>query len=503
MRGAKWVVLACFTVGCSGSNAPVAVTPFDAALLPSATQLQTWQKTIDQYDGGYRPTGSPAHEAFITWLGLSLNAIGVSNVHAEPYQFAKWTPAHWSLDLVGGAAAGAVPLSGYVPYSGETPAAGVLAGLAYLPAPATALTSLDASSLRDDVAASLSAIGGVAGRIVVFDVPQLSLPLSALTGPPLFIDDPSGALTAATPIKRLALSTMLYVPAALAALAAAGAVGAVAVLDAPEAAARSTYAPFLGTTAPNLPALYVDRDTGAKLKRQLAAAGPLQLAHLTLDAAVATSTSENLVGVIPGASDEEILLSSHSDGPNSLEDNGPVAILALASYFLQLPQAQRPRTLRIVLTGGHFVGSQGIASYLAAHLAELHAHALAVVELEHLGALEWAETSPGVMAPTGEVEPQLIFSWPNVPLVDAALAFARQLPRSVVAGPPLIGEGQNFRVVPLLQFLTAPNQLLVGHLAQITSQLTDYALFRRQLAGFVQMVESLAVAPAWQLGVRP
>jgi hypothetical protein len=124
---------------------------------------------------------------------------------------------------------------------------------------------------------------------------------------------------------------MLYVPVMLNALARAGAVGAVGVLDLPEEAERGDYAPFFGIVSPNMPAVYVDRDTGASLKSAISSQGPLLAAKLVLDATVAPATSENLVGVLPGESAEEILLGSHTDGPNSIEDNGPAAILALAS----------------------------------------------------------------------------------------------------------------------------------------------------------------------------
>jgi hypothetical protein len=484
-------------LGCSGEHVAETVEP---ALVPSVSQLQSWQLSIDHFDGGFRPTGSPAHEGYIAWLTSELTAIGVSDVHTEPYTFTRWTPTTWSLSLVDGPSPGPVTLSGYVPYSGTTPSEGITTGLVYLPAPQT-LASTDPAQLRASVLASLSAIGGVTGRIVVFDVPAETLPLSALTGPLLYASD---GLTPITPVKRVGLSAMLYVPAVLDALAAGGAVGAVGVLDAPEPEARATYAPFFGTTAPNVPAVYVDRTTGAQLASVLAETGPLQLAKLSLTATLDQVSSENIVGVIPGVdTDHEILLSSHTDGPNSLEDNGPVGILALANYFVQIPEAQRPRTLRIVLTGGHFVGSRGIMDYVATHLADLTLHALAVIELEHLGALEWDEVSPGVMGPTGAVEPELVYSWPRPPLVEASLALAQGLPRSVVAGPPMLGEGQNFRIVPLVQFLTVPNYLLVGHLPEITTQLTDYDLMHTQVVGFTRMTESLSHAPAWELGVVP
>src|SRR5262249_11285879 len=135
-------------------------------------------------------------------------------------------------------------------------------------------------------------------------------------------------------------------------------------------------------------------------------------------------------------SSKEIILGSHTDGTNSMEDNGPAAILALASC---LPKEGLPRTVRIILSGGHFAASLGLNTYALAHAADLEANALAAIEIEHLGALEWTEVSPGVMALTGAPELQLLTTWQRKPLVAASEAFAMQFPRSVVGTPPVIG----------------------------------------------------------------
>jgi len=465
---------------------------------------------IDQFDGGYRPTGSPAHEGYIALLTQELAAIGVSDVHTEPYSFTKWTPSAWSLTLLDGPSAGSVALSGYVPYSGITTANGVTSGMVYIPASAIPLDPTALGQALQDPSAYTQALAtqlqgalaslAVAGKIALVDVPKVAVALTTLTGPPVMVNDPGGTLPPNATVTRTDLSAMLVVPALLDALAAEGALGAVGILDDPEEAARGEYAPFFGEISPNLPAVYVDRATGETLKNALSASGPLLGAKLVLDASLAQATSENLVGVLPGASTQEILLGSHTDGTNSMEDNGPAAILALASC---LQPASRPRTVRIVLSGGHFVGSRGLQSYVTAHTADLTATALAVIEIEHLGAREWTETSPGVMGLTGLPEVQVVTTWPNEPLVDAGKAFAAHFPRTIVGGPPVLGEGHNFAIVPLVQFLSMPEYLLVGHLPAITSQLTDFDLMRRQVSAFAEMEAALQVAPASQLGVVP
>src|SRR5262249_39823791 len=129
----------------ASSSAPL-VNP---TLVPSAVELAAWQKEIDGFDGGFRPTGSPAHEGYIQLLEQELTSLGVTDVHAESYGFTKWTPASWSLTLDAGVAPGPVPLSGYVPYSGETGPFGVTTGLVYLPNPwATALSALDPGAVQ-------------------------------------------------------------------------------------------------------------------------------------------------------------------------------------------------------------------------------------------------------------------------------------------------------------------------------------------------------------------
>jgi hypothetical protein len=180
----------------------------------------------------------------------------------------------------------------------------------------------------------------VAGKVVLLDIPQITLPLGAITRTPLYTHDPGGQLGPAAAVSRIDFGAMLYLPAALEVLAAGGASGVVAVLDAPEPLARGLHAPFFGAVLPDLPGLFVDRDEGARLLQALATSDRLLPAQLVLEARLEVVTSDNIVATLPGASEEELALSNHTDGTNSLEDNGPAAILALASYFQKLPQAR-------------------------------------------------------------------------------------------------------------------------------------------------------------------
>src|SRR5262245_2221227 len=102
-----------------------------------------------------------------------------------------------------------------------------------------------------------------------------------------------------------------------------------------------------------VPALWVGRDSGARLRQWT---GTRARATLTLEAALVPDThSDALIATLPGSSPREILIIHwHTDGPNAVEENGGLGILALAKYFARLPVSARTRTLVFVLVPGHF-----------------------------------------------------------------------------------------------------------------------------------------------------
>ena len=124
------------------------------------------------------------------------------------------------------------------------------------------------------------------------------------------------------------------------------------MLDLPADAAHGAYYPYDGIIR-TVPGVYVDRDTGDQIK---AAAAAGATARVALPAEVKRVSSRNLIGLIPGASDELMLLHCHTDGTNGVEDNGPNAIVAMSQYLARLPRHALPRTIMVLLTTGHFHG---------------------------------------------------------------------------------------------------------------------------------------------------
>ena len=119
-----------------------------------------------------------------------------------------------------------------------------------------------------------------------------------------------------------------------------------------------------------------------------------------------------------------IILHSHTDGPNGIEDNGPDAILSIAQYLSRIPREPLPRTILFALTTGHFAGGVGSRNFINRHREDILPKVAASVTVEHVGAMDMALTPKGLFRPTGAMEPAIVFMPPD----------SEVLGQSVVAG---------------------------------------------------------------------
>ncbi|TXI00253.1 MAG: hypothetical protein E6Q76_18690 [Rhizobium sp.] len=495
------------------------------ALLPSVDLVRQRQMAADQFGNGFRVSANRAELDYIHYLAAQLRKIGATEVTEEPYTFTAWSPKTTKLSVVQGPAPGPVKVAYFIPSSGSTGPDGLTAPVTYLSvlsdvnlvgAVYTALTQQSPGNVLLSVQAALqSAIAGgvsltqaiasanVAGKIVMYDAPKIALPIGVFQALSVYVNNSSGTMGPEVPYDRPFINQLVLIGAINAALKAAGAAGVIAVVDYPPAAADNAYVPFGGLAIPSVPGIYLDRYTGAALKQQIVDSGVTPLTvKLTLDASESQATSYNVSGLIPGACDTQILVSSHSDGPNSIEDNGPAAILSIADYFARAPASQRRRGLKIVFTGGHMVGSPGINAYIEKHQAELSAKVLTAIEIEHLGAREWLELSPGVMALDGLPEPLVLYAGLGSVQQDENITFAKNFDRSLVTIPLPFGEGPAWASaagLPKIQVITGPVYLLNGPLKEVSTEYTDYDLEQRQITAFIQMILNLNTQTAQTL----
>jgi Zn-dependent M28 family amino/carboxypeptidase len=95
----------------------------------------------------------------------------------------------------------------------------------------------------------------------------------------------------------------------------------------------------------------------------------------------ATVTSGNVVGEIPGETDEIIVIGGHLDswdlGTGAIDDGAGIAITAAAAKLIGDLKGKPRRTIRVVMWGAEEVGLQGAKAYAAAHKDELPKHVLA------------------------------------------------------------------------------------------------------------------------------
>lgn len=292
---------------------------------------------------GPRAAGSVGYESAVIWALQKLEAAGLKNVHAEPVNLPHWvrgrTEVNLQLSSVEEASLAAVALGGSV---------------------STESSGLEADVVRFTSLAELKAapVSRVRGRIVFIDVRMQRT------------RDLSGYAAA--------------YPARAEGPAVAGRKGAVAFLIRSLSTA-SDDVPHTGSThygdAPKIPALALSNVAADRLSTVVQST--TATLRIKLDAReLGAVNSSQVVGEIPGQSDEIVLLGAHLDSwditPGAEDDAAGVAIVTGAARAIQKYARKPKRTIRVVLFADEEFGSSGSAAYAEAHAAELDRHVLAM-----------------------------------------------------------------------------------------------------------------------------
>ena len=270
--------------------------------------------------------------------------------------------------------------------------------------------------------------------------------------------DPGGTLAGGIQVLPFSRHIMAVMDASIA----AGARGFVGVLSDYPGDSNRYYVPYDGV-ARAIPGVWISGIDGARIRR-LCDAGRVQ-ATIISRAIRHEITSYNVVGEMPGADDDSVIVGSHHDGPwaSAVEDASGVAmVLAQASYWSRVEPAERPHRLIFLLNAGHMAGGAGVRAFIERHKAEL-ARVVLEVHLEH-AAIEMVERDGGLVA-SGHPEPRWWFTSRLAPVeasVREAIA-AEHLERSMILPPDVFGpapttDGGPFHLagVPIVNFLTAP-----------------------------------------------
>ena len=410
------------------------------AAVPAEATIFGWIEEVVSH--GIRRPGYPANVWAESWIAGQLTAAGIEQVHLEPIEVMRWEPTSWSLEA--------------------TPHGGIARKLTGFPVPfAAPVTDLDVEVAAYDEHAP----SGVAGRAALVDTPLIALPADLLatagsapkdtTGR---IVDPDGTLAHATHLVPFSSQFQAVMEPSIKAGAAAF-IGS--LLDYP-GDSHDYFVPYDGVARP-IPGMWLSGSDGKWLHARLAE-GPVRI-RLTVASTLQKVPSHNVVGELPGADEETVMIASHHDGPwaSAVEDGSGISmVLAQAHYWAKQPGEARPHRLVFVLQGGHMSGGAGLIGYIARHRHELDAVVLEV-HLEH-AALEFAEID-GKVAPTGRPVPRWWFT-SRIPPLEKAVSHALTVegvnrsmilaPDAFGAQPPTDGALYHAAGVPIVQFLEAP-----------------------------------------------
>ena len=415
------------------------------AFVPDERTIFEWIETV--FARGVRRPGYAADRWTENFCLERFRQLGLENVRLEPVTLPYWEPVESALIVrADGREARITCFS--LPHSATTDADGLDAPIV---------------NWRDEMP------GAVSGALAIVDVPLMrgpaELPLmlaGAVTGE---ADanwrryDPGGTLAGASQVLPFSYQFMAVMDASIA----AGARGFVGVLSDYPGDSKQYYVPY-DAIARAIPGVWINRIDGARLRDRLSGAGSVD-GTIVSRAIRHDITCYNVVGELPGADDDVVIVGSHHDGPwaSAVEDASGVAmVLAQATYWSRVAPADRPHRMVFLLNAGHMAGGAGVRAFIERHKAEL-ARVVLEVHLEH-AASEIVERDGGLVA-SGHPEPRWWFTSRLAPLeaIVREAIIAEHLDRSMILPPEVFGpipttDGGPFHLagVPLVNFLTAP-----------------------------------------------
>jgi hypothetical protein len=477
------------------ASCPVAPDP---SALPDAAALQEMNSVVAAL--GVRPTGSASHKKYIAWIVHQLRAIRGAQISEQHFAINRWSGSSMSLQLRVGTSTTTLPVAAPVPYAQPTAGGGVSAPLVEIPD-------------QEKITAA-----NAAGRIVVRPAPAGSVPNYDFFLPVVswLVYDPQNTIDPTQSFFGDFINYNARV-ADLRDAAAAGASGLLFVKDLPRRQLSNHYEPYEGTPW-NVPAVYLGADEGKALTDAIASGSPAS-ARLVLHASFKSVDTPTIRATIPGQSAQRIVVDSHTDGTNAVEDNGPVAMVAMARYLASLPGACRPRSVEFVFPTAHFyqrvaepAHRHGGAGVIAAQLDGEYDKGLvsSVLVLEHLGAIDYeqmprSDAGPGQeLLPNGLRAIQFIGITPSPSLVATVTDVVRRydLQRTILlqgADAPgstvpshcnFGGEGTpyNQHLLPTMGVISAPQSL---YDPSFGLEGIDFKVMHDELLGYTELLNRL------------
>jgi len=420
----------------------------DKAQLISATEATAWFQTKASWGATY--TGSPAWKSYMGFIEERLEEYGAQNITRSRFPYERWytteypDKAGWSLTSDGTA----VDVASYATQSGSTGPNGITAQMV--------LYDLSEPAATRPTAAQM------AGKIVVVkQVPYTYTGTSAGYTDYEFRTNEDQFLAPFTAVdpsyeasyrNRQQYGQMGTTINSFFRTEANKPLGHVVVMDMPPGATQG------GRQHPTpdryeVPGLLLDKVNGAKVLED-AKAG--KVATLKLDAKVEKDAlAYTMVATLPGKDfgtdkDTAVMMATHVDGPALIQDAGALGILAVAKYYSQIPQSQRPRSIFMVFDTRHFVpGVEKTYPYdfVEDNHEQLAKWVIGGVSMEHVGGAQMADAGNDFRA-TGRAMTTYVNTHGNDVTVAQAIEAVKSamLPRAQVnvdERPGVNGKAQN------------------------------------------------------------
>lgn len=431
---------------------------------------------------GVRLTGSKAHNDFINYLQDEIKKLGVK-IYSDPFYFKRWEEKHSSVEIFDGDETVNIPVSSAYPYSGETDAEGITEELVYV------------NGLPDVI--------DVKGKIAVFDVSNVNFIPSeiAFDKRTSYPEDVVLESKYEGPVITSFVQCFNGIISKL-----TGAKAAILVWKGlHDDCVEGQYLSFI-MEYQKIPMLWVNETNGKKV---IEAAKEHKKAKFVLEAEIEENAyTESFYCILHGKNPlENVIVNTHTDGTNCVEENGAVALLELMRNMVG---KELERTHIFVFTTGHFrlpkfmdirTGAfQSASRWMAMHRdlwdgKNGHSKCVANLTVEHLGCMEWRDID-GEYKCTGKPEVEIVYTGNDFMdrLYIDTVKERKTVRTMTLRGHNALhfGEGQNFFTmgIPEISLVPAPYYLCVVSDTGETEKF-NIDLMTEQTETFAKLIEKI------------
>lgn len=372
------------------------IAGFDPAKVPTAEDLDLWLQHLHEL-GPVRATGTDSCRAFEEYIASELAGLGLE-VRRHPYRLMSWDcdlDRDCSIELEVKGSWESVDVVAYYPYAATTRGTGPVSGeILYAGEGEEAVEKLIAETPGHVLARSVV--------VVDLPVPAGGSRLMPEFYPETFPDRLPPPPSSPSPSSQVGKRAMDAAEGKCVALV-------LCYANVSDEAAKYNYLPF-GDNHRKTPALWVGAEGGRRLRSAFGG----QRIRLRCDATLTPNArADTLVTIIPGQTDEIIFLTTQTDGPNEVNENGALGVLALVKYAVQQPLTERRRTIVAAFPTAHYAygavadertgsGRRGMTRDVMEFYPEIAERAVGHISLEQMGAMDWQDQPCG-WGPTGEV----------------------------------------------------------------------------------------------------